>query len=290
MRSAIVVAVFVGGIAALIIARRKVEGTTLVATWWWSVGAFAATAGLELLITCQMIVDPAAAEALRYSVRMLLLCPSISLLGVKRPQDGPWNFVVLSLWAVLALPAAEALYLNTGQPLEIQGFRSWFVMALILVSLFNTQPTRHWLAALAAASGQALLLADFLPFPVSQTSIPNVETGLALLAAAAMLYSLRPSRKCATSLDRLWLDFRDSFGLFWGLRVQERIQAAAKMYSWPVALHWSAWKASDGAPLQELSDQQTQEILTTFRGLLRRFVSNEWIDSRLGSSHTNPKR
>lgn len=285
MRSAILLAELLLGVTALIIARRKLQGTTLIATWWWSLGAFAATAGVELLIA-----DDAAGEALRYGIRMLLLCPSISLLGVKRPQDGPWHFVVLSLWGVLALPAAEALLLNTGQPLEIAGFRSWFALALLLVSLFNTLPTRHWLAALMAFGGQALLLTEYLPFPLPQPAVPSAETGLVLLAAATMLYALRPPRKCAESLDQLWLDFRDSFGLFWGLRVQERIQAAAKMYAWPVALHWSGWKASDGVLLQEFRDEQRQEILTTFQGLLRRFVSNQWIDSRLDSSDTNPKR
>jgi hypothetical protein len=290
MRSAMIAAIFVIGIAALLMARRKVQGTTLIATWWWSLVAFVAVGGVELLITWQMIVDPAAAEALRYGMRMLLLCPSISLLGVKRPQDGPWNFVVLSLWGVLALPAAEALFLNTGQPPEVQGFRSWFVLALLLISLLNTLPTRHWLAALMAAAAQALLLGEYLPFPLPQSSIASTESGLGLLAAAAMLYALWPPRKCADSLDQLWLDFRDSFGLFWGLRVQDRIQAAGKMYAWPVALHWSGWKGPDGASLRELPDQQRQEILTTFRGLLRRFASNEWIDSRLDSAHTNPKR
>jgi hypothetical protein len=55
-------------------------------------------------------------------------------------------------------------------------------------------------------------------------------------------------------------------------------------------LHWSGWKTSNGAPLQDLPDAQRQELLATFRGLLRRFVSNEWIDSRLDSSDTNPQR
>jgi hypothetical protein len=289
MLSTALLAVIFGGAAALIVARQRVQGTTLIAPWRWTLGAFAATAGVELLVIWQAVADPAAVAALRYGARMLLLCPAISLLGVKRPQDGPWNFIVLSLWGVLALPAAESLLLNTGQPLEIAGFFSWFALALLLVSLFNTLPTRHWLAALAAAGGQAVFLGEYLPVPLPKTAILNVTTGLGLLAAAALLYALQRPRKLAPSLDLLWLDFRDSFGLLWGLRIQERIQAAAKMYSWPVALHWSGWKTSNGAPLQDLPDAQRQELLATFRGLLRRFVTNEWIDSRLDSSDTNPK-
>jgi hypothetical protein len=282
MTSAIVLAAFILGAAALIALRKRLMGTTLAATWWWGLGAFFANAILELLIALQVISDPASTQTLRYGARMLLLCPTISLLGVKRPQDGPWNFVVLSLWGVLALPAAEVLFLNTGQQLEIAGFRSWFLLLLLLASLANTLPTRHWLAASAAAAGQTALLNQYLPFPfLPATPVHEAELGLCLLAGSAALYAFPPPRNAATSLDQLWIDFRDSFGLLWGLRLQERIQAAAKMYNWPVALHWSGWTAVDGSPLEELPEDTRQQILTTFRGLLRRFVSNAWIDSRL---------
>ena len=282
MTSAIVLAAFILGAAALIALRKRLMGTTLVATWWWGLGAFFANAILELLIALQVIADPASTQTLRYGARMLLLCPTISLLGVKRPQDGPWNFVVLSLWGVLALPAAEVLFLNTGQQLEIAGFRSWFLLLLLLASLINTLPTRHWLAALAAVAGQTALLHQYLPFSfLTAPSLYEAELGLCLLAASAALFAFRPPRKAVEPLDKFWLDFRDTFGLLWGLRVQERIQAAAKMYNWPVALHWSGWTGADGSPLGELPEDTRQQILTTFRGLLRRFVSNAWIDERL---------
>lgn len=281
LSQAILLAALACGIVGLVAARRNVRGTTLVATWWWSLAALIAAVGVELLIAWQVISDSTVAESLRYAARVLLLCPTISLLGVKRPQEGPWNFIVLSLWGVLALPAAEALFLNTGQPLEVHGFRSWFVLALIFVSLVNTLPTRHWLAALAAVGGQTLLLYDYLP--LAALPRPLTELGFGLLAVAAILVALQPPRRtAATSLDHLWLDFRDCFGLFWGLRVQERLLAAGRLAQWPIALSWSGWTTPDGQPLKnELSEDQRRAILITFRGLLRRFVSNEWIDSRL---------
>lgn len=280
MTSAILFVALFAGLAALALARRKISGTTLVATWWWCLAAFAATAGVELVLAWKLVADGNSGQSLRYAARVLLLCPTISLLGVKRPQDGPWNFVVLSLWAVLVLPAANALFLNSGQALEVGVFHSWFVLILLLASLVNTLPTRHALAALAAASGQTVLLGKYLPVPLPRFPF-DTETGLGLLAVAALLYALSLPRRASTSLDQLWLDFRDCFGLFWGLRVQERIQAAGKMYDWSVALHWSGWKTTDGLSLQNLDDQQRQEVMTTFRGLLRRFVSNEWIAARL---------
>jgi hypothetical protein len=191
--------------------------------------------------------------------------------------------VVVSLWTVLALPAADALFLNSGQPLEIQGFPSWFIVVLILVTLVNTLPTKHALASLAAVAGQAFLLKDYLPLSIPGPRIELTIMGLSLLAVAALLFSLRPPRSTAAHpLDRLWLDFRDSFGLFWGLRVQERLLAAATMYQWPITLRWTGWTTLEGQPLRDtLSAEQQQAIVTTFRSLLRRFVANEWIDERL---------
>ena len=167
--------------------RRKVSQTTLTATWWWTLGSFAAAAVVELAVTWQFVTDDTTVAALRYAARALLLCPTVSLIGAKRPQAGPWNFVVLSLWGVAALPAAEALFLNTGQPLEIQAFRSWFLAGLIIVSLVNVFPTRHGLAGLLAVTGQTLLLAEYLPIPLAVSPIVTSIVGFGALAVAAML-------------------------------------------------------------------------------------------------------
>jgi hypothetical protein len=285
MISASITIALLAGITALIAARGKVSQTTLTATWWWTLASFVAAALVELAATWQFVTDVATITALRYAARALLLCPTVSLIGAKRPQAGPWNFVVLSLWGVVALPAAEALFLNTGQPVEIQAFRSWFLVALIVVSFVNVFPTRHGLAALLAVAGQTLLLAEYLPIPLAVSASVTSSVGFGILAVAAVLVALQPARaKATTSLDQLWLDFRDLFGLFWGLRVQERLNAAAKMYQWPVVLQWSGWTTADGQRLtSELAADEQRAILTTFRGLLRRFVSNAWIDSRLPS-------
>jgi len=271
----------IAGAIALLVARRKIQGTTLTATWWWCLIALLANGAVELLNGFDLDGSDATGAALRYAVRALLVCPLISLLGAKRPQHGPWNFIVASLWAVLALPAAESLFLNTGQPLEIQAFRSWFLLVLIVLTLVNTLPTRHWIVSLLALAGQTLLLNDYLPFRLSDV-FWSATLGAATLALAAIVYAFQPIRaKAATTLDQLWLDFRDAFGLFWALRVQERLLAAGKMYQWPVVLRWTGWFTVDGHPLrEELPEEQRRTILVAFRGLLRRFVSNEWIDRR----------
>lgn len=78
-------------------------------------------------------------------------------------------------------------------------------------------------------------------------------------------------------LDRVWLDFRDAFGVAWGLRVAERLNASAAMYSWPVTLTWQGFRGRQ----EGTSDIPPAAVEEGLRGLLRRFVSPEWIDSRL---------
>jgi hypothetical protein len=272
------------GTAALIAIRRIVRETTITATWWWALGAFTCAGLVELLDAAALLGDAPSAAAWRYAARSLLLCPAVSLIGAKRPQDGPWNFVVVSLWGILVLPAANALLLGTGQPLLVYGFQSWFLVVLVLLTLVGMLPTKHGFAAVLAAAGQALLLQEYLPLRFAEPCRFLTAAGMVCLASAAVLLALRAKpAKAATSLDRLWIDFRDTFGLFWALRVQERLHAAAKQFGWPVQLHWTGWGTADGHPLrEELPQEQLKPILVTLRGLLRRFVSNAWIDERSG--------
>ena len=41
---------------------------------------------------------------LDFAAAMIVFCPAMALLGAKRPQDKPWQLIVLSLWGILALP------------------------------------------------------------------------------------------------------------------------------------------------------------------------------------------
>ncbi len=102
---------------------------------------------------------------------------------------------------------------------------------------------------------------------------------------------------------KVWLDFRDAYGLAWGVRVMERIEALLQSSGVPTRLQWNGFRSaaadfSEGDDLKRphsaldqtdaaaAPDLVTGENLTMaavepgIRNLLRRFVSNEWIDSR----------
>jgi len=281
------------GVLVLLSRRRAIGQTTLIAAWWWTLAALVAWS----LIEVAALVAPAAStlwlSPLRLAAVALSFCPVVALIGAKRPQHAAWNFVVLSLWGIVALPAAEAFFLNRGQRIEMGDARGWFLWILILLAPINFVPTRYWLASLLVAAGQILVLSPHLPllrhvlvsFGVGQS------TALSYLALATCVSGLlaawafsRYDRGAANAYDRLWLDFRDTFGLFWSLRVQERINAASQQHGWNLELAWSGFRQrSDSAPLASIDAAIEPTLRTTFKGLLRRFVSNTWIGERLES-------
>jgi hypothetical protein len=143
-------------------------------------------------------------------------------------------------------------------------------------------PTRHWLAALLVAGGELALVWGYLPGNSAGGSSRQVLLGSVLLLAAALSAMSRPRRAAALPHNRLWLDFRDSFGALWAARVLERVNAAAAMYAWPVRLGWNGFHAADNpSRLAEIPPEIEATVRKNLVGLLRRFVSQEWIERRL---------
>jgi len=216
-------------------------------------------------------------------------CPLVAIVGAKRPQHQAWNLVVLTLWGLLALPAAEVLLLQPGQQLEINSFRSWFLVALLLAELINFGFTRFWPATLWLIGAQLILLWNYLPWgrltPItSLAELDRCAMGCLLLSTAffqAFVTSRQPT-DASDRFDRLWLDFRDSFGLFWALRLMERVNDTARQANWDFDLGWTGFRTKqDFAPLSELPAEIEQPLRNTLQGLLRRFVSEEWIAERI---------
>ncbi|MBW3598169.1 MAG: hypothetical protein KY475_12975 [Planctomycetes bacterium] len=276
----VAIAAFAAGEGVLLAAiRPRLRGATLTAAWWWAV---LATYSLTLLALPILLLDPGArnfagADALHYAAAMLTFCPAMAVLGAKRPQHHPWQIVVVSLWAVLALPALEAFVLRRGQSLEISGVRAAFLLGLIGVGVLNWLPTRFCPAALLAAAGQGLLLAEFV-FDDAPIRLPRAWALAAACFVAATTWVLVQQR--AGGGDRVWRDFRDGFGALWALRVAERVNAAASAHDWPVRLRWSGFVPvrEESSPSQQPASPGPWEA--ELSSLLRRFVSPEWIANR----------
>jgi hypothetical protein len=257
----------------------RVRGTTLVAPAVWALAALAAVTSVETALAAPQANSPAASAGIyRYLAGVALCCPLLALLGAKRPQNRAWGWIVLSLWVVLALPALEAWLFQRGR-FELSGARAWFLLILIVTAAVNHLATRYALSAGLVSLGQVLLMAEFLPAPLTGTASPHAA--LACFAAAVVAGWLVPSRT-ADAVDRVWLDFRDAFGLVWSLRVQERLNDLAAAQSWPVRLTWRGFarlKANEGeaAPSAPDAEHVAREALAK---ALWRFVSPAWLTAR----------
>ncbi len=274
-------------LTGLVLRRRNEHETTLVPAWWWALSAAALWSVTEAAAALAGPRPGPWLAPLRLAAVALSFCPILAVLGAKRPQHAAWSFVVAALWAILALPAAETYFLQRGQQLEMGAARSWFLWILILIGPINYVPTRQWLAALLVAAGQVLALSEYLP--LIQRSLFGGQHVVALALASIAVIGARTGRSSAADpYDRLWLDFRDLFGLFWSLRLQERVNAVATASGWPLWLGWSGFRnPASGRPLEQVDPAIEPTLRTSMRGLLRRFVSGRWTAERLVGQVTN---
>jgi hypothetical protein len=272
-------------LAVLLACRARAGQTTLRSAWWWSLGALVAWWIAEVVASAVAAGSFQTAIALlRVGAIAVSLCPLVAVLGAKRPQERAWNLVVVSLYGIVALPVAEALFLHPARRVEMGDARGWFLWILILLGPINYVPTRYALASLLLAAAQATALGPYLA-PLRRAIVPAPElTGLWLVAAASVVAWLTSRRRAVprNRYDRLWLDFRDAFGLLWALRVQERVNAAASQYGWNLELAWSGFLTREPAAAPAAVDPLIEPALKTMlRSLLRRFVSGHWIAERL---------
>jgi hypothetical protein len=268
------------GIVLLVWRRRRFVGTTLVGPWWWCVAALLAVGIVEAGVCLFGVGD--SASSWRFMAASSVLCPAISLLGAKRPQDRAWHFVVASLWGVLALPAVEAALLRPGEPPAMGDFRGYFLLALVGLSALIYLPTRHWPAAILNGAGQLALIWNYVPATAKIPGDVAMLCGTGLLASAIFV-ALRPKRRMfAIPFDRLWLDFRDSFGALWAARVLERVNADAATSGWPLRLGWNGFHSADANAVKaDIPAVMEPALRQEMSNLLRRFVSPEWIAARL---------
>jgi hypothetical protein len=289
-------------VLGLLLCLPKFRGTTLVAPCLWAIlSAFAIAVG-----DAWMGSDAADQTTfcfwqpvIQYVSACTSFCPVMAVLGAKRPQDGPWQWIVLSLWIVLVLPALQFILLPAGPRFEL--FAAWkiFLIGLMSLGLLNWLPTKYWLAGCCFCAGQLALFWETLArMPaigplLSGTSNPWGSLGSWLFFAAFVLVTLisvlstkgvptdRPTLEGPDSqgdlirLNRRWLEFRDRYGSFWGLRILQRVNQTAAISQWPVRLQWWGFEQLNRSdPIKNLTVTSTQisEIDRTLNNLLRRFL------------------
>ena len=282
--AALITATIASG-AALWRRQAALRGTTLVQAAWWTLVALATLAGGETLLLIFGAEDtlPSWSAAVRLICATVTFCPVMAVLGARRPHHLAWQFIVVTLWIMLSLPAWEVLLLGRFESMDVGPVRGWFLWLMIALNLVTYLPTRFWMSAILVALGQLLLLGPFLP------GVQVDEASRVSILVAAVFFAVAIIRTCGgfppppcreNEFDRRWLMFRDSFGTMWALRVVERVNASAQMYNWPMSLTWTGFyfhNADNG--WDNLSPQAEAELRQTMENLMRRFQASSAHDS-----------
>lgn len=240
--------------------------TTLVQAVQWSMIAWAAWGAA---LAASVWPGPAEATA-RYVALSLTGCAGVAVLGARRPGVTAWNFVVVGLLAVLLWPLVEG-----GR--DLSPLRLLFLGAVLAVGLLNYLPTRLAPAVVLLGIGCATEFAALAVEVETGARAQAVLVGRCLLAISpwvALARSYR-SKRVRSEFDRLWLSFRDRFGLFWGQRLREQFNRSAAHAGWPVYLAWRGLRRlrEDSGTAITLEDQK--EMVATLRALLKRFGPDE---------------
>jgi hypothetical protein len=189
-------------------------------------------------------------------------CAGVAVLGARWPGAMAWNFVVGGLLVVLSLPMAESAVL--GSDLSPGSARTAFLASLLGVTLINYMPTRLWPGVIFLVAGCGWGL-----FQVQRGEPVDGAIGLLVGIApwAAWLQLLRrPNLMC----DRLWLDYRDSFGLVWGQRLRDQFNRAAANAGWRARIAWTGvWRGAESLDT-EMQQAETLSALMKRFGLPRR--------------------
>ena len=286
--------------------RKRVVGTTLVNAWNWGLAAWL-TWLAAWVVDCYLQSSDGVRDQLWFAAAILMPCPLIAVLGARNPGAHAWTaFVLVPLILVLGWPAATVWEAGQPRPLLLEGPTLMGFVVVAVMGAGNYFGTRFTLSACGVALSLLLTIAPFsglVPFELTGETVRSIAA-FSLVASclftagclAEPLPDRRPSPTSSPELpaslgvvqhdghyDRLWLDFRDYFGIVWAKRVMDRLNGLFARDSLPVrmdidGLHWSE-RMPDDAERAEIYVQADRSI----RWLLRRFADDAWIDQRLPS-------
>lgn len=263
-----------------------VKSTTLMVAWVWSMAAVV----FWWITLFWSVFYPGAEEhyeLMWYSVALLSLCPSIAVLGARRPGAAAWTwFVILPMLAVLGWPMLTlvGIELKPGSfQLELPQLIGFSLV--LVMGAGNYVGTRYWQSACLYAVAICLIVAPLSTLAPAELSPRLTRTlgSLALGTASLIPRYLPRQEQFSPPLDHVWNDFRDLFGLVWSRRIQERINAVVQQQGLPVemtpfGIHWNESLSKETRTAAEL---KLEQIL---RWHLRRFVDPDWVDVRMRGS------
>lgn len=273
------------------LAFRVARGTALRAAVVWAAVAVALGMVCELAASFEPWREgrPLAGH-LAYLWALASLAALITVLNARMPGGVAWAMLMALLVVVLLIPWLEGSGLDRGADawsrLRLDPPWSLFYLVLAAVGVTNYLPTRYGPAALVLGIGLALEYLALTRLGWSQATRGALWTAapgtLALAIWTADACARRPRRGQA-GLERLWLWFRDHWGVVWALRVQDRFNRNASLAGWPVRL---AWRGVVQAGDEVSPAHDPAEAEAALLGLLRRFADRARLEAELGREAT----
>jgi hypothetical protein len=224
---------------------------------------------------------------LTYLMVLALVAALISVLGARRPGSGAWAILMVLLVVVFLIPWLEAAgrVRRAQGPGMLQLDSPWtlFYGLLVLAGVTNYLPTRYGLPAAVLGAG---LVGEYLALTRTGWSGP-----IRAMLWEFVVWTLSVSGWCVerrapahlagrNDLERLWLWFRDHWGMVWALRILDRFNRSAELARWSVRLTWYGLAPASPAEGNVEVDVPVQ-AQATLRNLMRRFVNPERIDALL---------
>ena len=256
---------------------RSSRGTAL--RWvvpWAGLAVGLGMVGPIIALTTHRVFAPwaQAAGEFIYLSALATLATMIAVLNARRPGAGAWailmGLMILILnWFPPEMPHPHISRLAGREWPVLEDPFTLFLLMLMFVGLTNFAFTRFWLTA--------VVLGASLRLSIYPMHFPGEFAGPWLLAVAAWLAEAQSSRwePAASGLDRLWLWFRNYWGIVWALRVMERFNRSAESAGWPIRLSWYGAEPVEGTGPPAIPEGAE----ATLKGLLRRFADADRLDA-----------
>ncbi len=277
--------------------RQTSQATTAEPARWWAI--FALVAFILSVVGRWDGVETSlrTSSALGYFAAVVLLTPLIAILGARRPgvRAWPW-FVVLPLVVVLQWPSVSQLISGRSDvAVEVPTPTTIGFLLVLVMGAGNYFGTLNTLAAVLGGAGIVVTLARSANWVDPATNWPEpLAATLFMLAAVRIRRRFRPPVPSASQPDvhdanRLWIDFRDLFGIVWARRVVDRVNQFAQRESWDVQLTLDGFVTKSAsqnavAPLVVDVPDRAVEVLCW---VLRRFVDPPFVHRYLPNFQTD---
>lgn len=280
----------------LLVRRSSLAKTSLIHAWGWLMLSMVPIAVMQFCYLFRDQIAPGVINGSEWLAGVMLMTPPVAILGARRPGARAWPwFVVLPLIIVLLWPAISELISNQGREQLTAGTPALlgFVIAG-LMGFGNFFGTRNTLSSLFYFIGATSLLLPVAGYRDTDWLSP-------LLSAPALLVSgvladrryqalqLLPRESAYEAANRLWLIFRDFFGIVWAKRVMDRMNLFAARERWTVTLTLDGFlTGSAGSGPENLTlgtsvpdDASMKRPIETLVWLLRRFADSDWLHEQL---------